>query len=527
MKGAANLMDATLKRIIARLNAFWKKLSAKGKVLIIGGSIVAVVLIVLANYLITATKYDLLFTGLSDSEAGKIVTQLKTMGVQYNVNGSSIYVDKSKADETRMNLAESGYPQSTLTYATYMSGTSWAMTDGDKKQLALYQLQDRLQDTIKTIPGVTGVEVNIVADNNSTYVLSSDKTTVTASVKLSLNSALSLTKKQVQGIVLLVSNSVPDLNKDNVTVLDSDGTPLTNNTGDISGASSDQLELQTTVENEIKQKILSLLNPVYGAGNIQVGTTAVLDFSQKTTNTTTYVGSNSGVGVPSTQSSAVTITGANGTTASGTAGVNGGLPTYTTSSGTSTTGVVTQSNQETSYLYNTVNQQVQSQGGELKTLTIGVMLNNKNQTVAAANINDIKQTLSNAVGTPIGNISVQLTSFAVPPKASSAPIKAGSSVFSLNSFMAYGIAVLIILMLIITILIMLFSRKKAKKAMILSAVAEEQAEIHASERLSVNLPSIEDTIENSSKNAMKKQIENFTDKKPELVAQLLKNWLKD
>jgi flagellar M-ring protein FliF len=527
-------MDVTLKKLVAKLAAFWGKISRITKIMIIGGVAAAILIVVILNATMNTTQYTQLFNGLSDSESGAVVTQLKTLGVKYKIEGSTILVDSSKADETRMTLAESGYPQSTLNYNTYTSGSTWADTDGDKKQKVLYQLQDRLEQTINTIPSISSSVVTIVDNQNDTYVLNTDQVTATASVKLNLRPGRTLSQKQINGIVQLVASGVPSLSKDNVTVLDSDGTQLNGNSSGVSGNTTGQLELKNSVENEIKQKVLAVLKPVFGSGNVSVEAGATLDFDQTSTSKTTYTspnGSSSGVGVPSTQSTGITVSG--GTSgASGVAGVNGGETTYTTSSG-STNGNVTQQNQQTSYLYDTEVKKIESQGGTMTGLTIAVLLNNKTQSVANTDTKALSQIVAYAVGLKdTTNISVQLVPF-LTPTASSVATKTAST--ALSPLMIEGSAVILAVALIAVILLMLLSRGKKRKNQALPSLAkgtldtvlqaEEGGEMSESP---LNIKSIEQTIEEAAeKNTIKKQIADFTDDKPELVAQLLKNWLKD
>jgi flagellar M-ring protein FliF len=521
-------MDVTLKRISTNLFGFWKNMTTRSKVLIIGGAAAIILLSVVISTVINTTKYTQLFSGLSDSESGQVVSQLGSMGVKYKVDGSTIYVDSTKADETRMKLAESGFPQSTLTYSIYDSGSTWAETDSDKKQKVLYQLQDRLEQTVNTIPGVSSSVVTIVDNQNDTYVLSTDKVKATASVKLNLSPGLTLTKAQISGIVQLVASSVPDLNKDDVTVLDSDGTQL-NESSAGSGNTSAQLDLKNTIENDIKLKVLTVLNPVFGSGNVQVAAGATLDFDQTTTVTNKYSspnGSVSGAGMPSSQSTATTVTGGTDSTG-GVAGVNGGAsqPTYPTSS-SSSSGTVTQQSQQTSYIYDTVNQQIQSQGASMTGLTIAVLLNNKSQNVSSVSTQNLTQIVANAVGL-LGTtgISVQIIPF-VTPTAIKTPAKVASPLISIQ--MIELTAVVLIILIALFVFVMLMTRGKKRKAQVVeddqeiaNAIAQGQASSSTSMR------SIEDTIENSNKNTIKTQIADFADDKPELVAQLLKNWLKD
>ena len=530
-------MGVSLKQWMTKLADFWKKAGKRTKTLLIGGAACLVLLIVVLEIAVNSTSYELMYSGLSDADAGQVVTQLKSMGVKYKVNGSGIYVDKGKADETRMQLAENGYPDTTLNYNVYLSGTSWAMTDSDKNRMALYQTQNRLQDTVRTIPGVKSCVVTIGQSSDDTYVLSTDKVPTTASVKLNLKTGVTLTNKQVNGIVQLVAHSVSDLSADNVTVLDSDGNMLNGSENDASGATSDQLALQSQVENELQRKVLSVLTPVFGSGNVVAAAGATMDFSQKTTSTVTYTSPTSGaVGLPSSQSNNMTVSGTGTTGASGVVGVNSGEATYTTTSSAVSGGTVTQTSSQASYLYNTVNQQIQSQGGTLTGLTISVQINSKSPSAANVNVDDIKQSVAYAVGlTDTADISVQMLPFASSDTSSNTASTPASGRLPVQTLAAAGAGAAVLLIALLTVLLILHrARRKREAARLAAMAAAAQAAVvqPGAPRKEKEKPepvkTIEETLEeSSSQNTVKNQIEDFADKKPELVAQLLRNWLKD
>ncbi|MFT9078430.1 flagellar basal-body MS-ring/collar protein FliF [Ethanoligenens sp.] len=530
-------MDAGLKKAMARIKGFWSNLSVKARVLLIVVVAGVIVGAVAADMLLTRTQYELIYSGLSDAESGQIVTDLQTRGFKYKIENNDIYVDKSVADQARMELAVDGYPQTTLNYSIYESGNTWAMTDNDKKMLALYQIQNRLQDTIQTIPGVKNAIVTVTQGNDDTYVLSSDQVPVTASVKLTLANGVTLTQKQVTGIVNIVSHSVSKLTADNVTVIDSDGNTLNNADGSLSGATSDQLTLRAQVENEIKQKVLSVLNPVYGSGNIQVSPAATIDFTATTTNTTTYSGPNNGQGLPSSVSSSVTVSGNGMASSGGTVGVNGAQPNYTTGSQTSdVSGVITQQNNATTFLYNQVQQQVQDKGGSIKNLTIGIILNSANQEIATIDPTQVQQFVAYAVGTTPNNVNVQLTRFAsTSSSAGSGHSSSGSggSVLSnprnLLIAAAAGVGAVVLILLLI-----IFLRRGRKHKTAMQEESERLTQQAQAQQQAVESPKaarvplqLNQKLDEMPPNPVKEQIEEFTDNKPELVAQLLRNWLKD
>lgn len=376
--------------------------------------------------------------------------------------------------------------------------------------------------SIKTISGVKGAEVTIV-NGSEDYALSTDKVEASASVKLNLITGLSLTSKQVDGIVQLVSHSVSNLKAENVAVLDSNGTPL-NDTSD-AGDIASQLVIVNQVENKIKNKVLSVLGPVYGESNVQVAVGATIDFSQQKTNTTSYTGANDGLGVP--ENNATTTTGGStSSAASGTPGI-----TYSPDQGTTTGGSEGQNSSATNYLVNSINQEITSKGGTLTGLTVAVLLNSADELAATARPADVQRTVAYAIGTTdTAVVSVQQTRFA-PQTAEAAP----SGIFG-NKLVLAAIGAGLLLLILLFVFMLL--RRKKKRAAI--AEAEIMGLAPAAVGAGIQQPglpgqvedmpaimSIEETIEQSESNSIKKQIEDFTEKKPELVAQLLRSWIND
>jgi flagellar M-ring protein FliF len=523
-------MDEKLKKIVARLSVAWKKIDKKKKVIFITVALVGIAIIGIVIALASTPQYELLYSGgLNDQEAAEVYSAVQAQGIAAKVSGNSIYVKKGSADQVRMQLAESGLPQGNLPYDIYSSGSTWAETDQDKQIKELQQVQNRLQDSIVTITGINRAIVTIAQGNSDTYVLDSDSQPSTASVMLDLTPGLTLSGKQVNAIIQMVAHSVSGLTADNVSVTDEDGTPLT---GDDSGidATATQLEMQNSYENAMKAKLIPMLQQIYGTGNVDVVVNANIDFSQKNTVTNTYSS-----GIPSSVSQSTQITVNNSGGASGVASVT---PTYPTTSSQTGTLVTSQSNTATNYAVGSMQQQIQEQGGRLQKLTVAVLLNNRSPAASTTNTANLTQMIANAVGTTAGNISIGQMNFSSSSSASSAQSSSGFIIPGLGINMLYVIAagalLLIIILTLPMVLIMRRGKKRKQKAQAealakLQAQAQAESEGQTSGTKKIRLPSksIEESIEESQTNSMKTQIEEFADKKPELVAQILKNWLKD
>ena len=101
---------------------------------------------------------------------------LDGLGAEYKVDDNgTIYVPSRDEARLKMQLAAEGYPKESLTYDIFSGVSGLMTTDYEKKQYLIFQLQDRLQDAIKTLSGVNNAIVTLnIADDNS-FVLKKDE----------------------------------------------------------------------------------------------------------------------------------------------------------------------------------------------------------------------------------------------------------------------------------------------------------------------------------------------------------------
>jgi flagellar M-ring protein FliF len=441
-------------------------------------------------------------------------------------------VEQGTADTVRMQLAVDGLPQGNLPYDLNTSGGNFAETEKDKQIRNLQQTQNRLQDTIKTIPGVTQAIVNIAQSTDDTYVLETDKSPTTASVKLTLKDGTELTKAQVNGIAAVVATGVSGLTADNVTIADNNGSVLN---GDVTNTdeTTEQFKIKSQIESGMKSKISDMLSMVYGKNNYNVVVNADMDFSSRSTQTSSFT---SGVPVYVSEASKVEVNGS--TPATGTAGVSGTQPTTTYPNVSAGTGTYTSSySRTTSMFVGNYIEQAKQIGGKLNKVSVSLILNSYNSAAASTDIAALKQNIADAVGTTTDNISIGVMAFSsLTPTASSTPA-GGSTIPLLNigTNMLYiivaGILLLIVLLALFLVLTKQHKKKREEKAQLAlaAAQAEEALKNPSSQPRPPATPvkSIEETLAEAQVNSLKKEIEDFTDKKPDLVAQILKNWLKD
>ena len=226
--------------------------------------------------------YGVLFSGLSQDDAGVIITKLKGKKVPYLLesNGTAILVPKSEMYELRLLLASEGMPRGGGVGFEIFDRQDLGVTDFVQHLNYQRALQGELARTIAIMPEVLEARVQIVTPKESLFT--EDQKETTASVALKLRPGRTLSPGQVDSIVNLMASSVAGLNPSKVTVVDLKGRLLSkpqDNLG-IQGLSSGQLSLQRQVEERYEHKIQELFDKILGPGKSFVRASTELDFQK-------------------------------------------------------------------------------------------------------------------------------------------------------------------------------------------------------------------------------------------------------
>lgn len=224
--------------------------------------------------------YKVLFSNLQDRDGGAIITALAQMNVPYQLtdNGSAILVPAEKVHETRLQLAQQGLPRSGEAGFELIDKTRFGASQFTEQINFQRALEGELASSIQALNAVQHARVHLALPRETLFVR--DRQPPSASVLLTLYPGRMLSESQVSAISWLVSSSVPNLTADNVSVVDQNGRLLTAPAGS-GNADSARRDLITEIETRTVQRILTLLNPIVGAGNVRAQVSADVDFSQR------------------------------------------------------------------------------------------------------------------------------------------------------------------------------------------------------------------------------------------------------
>ena len=246
----------------------------------IGVAAAVVALLVVVALWSRAPNYTVLFTNLDDRDGGVIVNALGQMSVpyQFSDNGSAILVPKDKVHEARMQLASQGLPRSGNVGFELLDQSRFGASQFTEQVTYQRALEGELANSIRAVHAIQEARVHLAIPRETLFVR--DRQAPTASVLVSLFPGRTLSESQVSAIRWLVASSVPSLNSENVSVVDQDGRLLTPPSGE-AGGSNAQRDFSADIEHRAVQRILTILNPLLGPGNIRAQVSADVDFARR------------------------------------------------------------------------------------------------------------------------------------------------------------------------------------------------------------------------------------------------------
>lgn len=226
-------------------------------------------------------SYRMLYSGLADQDSSAVVQSLQKSGIPYELSDGTgtVLVPADQVHEARLKLAGEGLPKGV--------GTGFELLDNQKgfgvsqfMENARYQraLEGELAQTITSISSVRAARVHLAIPKQTAFVRSQKKPT--ASVMVDLYAGRSLDEGQVAAIGHLVAASIPNLDVDQVTIVDQQGRLLTQpDASDDMRLTATQFDYRKRVETYYIKRIEDILTPIAGMGAVKAQVNADLDFT--------------------------------------------------------------------------------------------------------------------------------------------------------------------------------------------------------------------------------------------------------
>ena len=222
-----------------------------------------------------------LYASLPESEKARVVDALRNAGVDVDLDPTTgdVLVPVHDYHSSRIMLAAQGLPSSVVDGYDALGDMPMG-TSRSVESVRLRQAQEvELARSISEIDGILMARVHLAIPEKSVFVRNNPEPT--ASVIVQLANGRSLGRQQVEAITHLVSSSVPGLVKQNVAIVDHNGQLLSRSVDDPDSILSDgQLEYRMRLESVYRSRIISLVSPITGAGNVTAQVNLDIDFTR-------------------------------------------------------------------------------------------------------------------------------------------------------------------------------------------------------------------------------------------------------
>ena len=548
-------MNERLKKVTTVVKDKWSGFSKMVKILICTVPVAIIAIIIILSIILNHKDSATLFTGLTTtevSEISRVITELGVTDVVVRSNGE-IKVPEDQVDYLRMQLAVQGYPKSSDNYDIWNNGVDLWSTDSDKREVQRQQREQRMAASIATLDAVRTATVIFDPGTQSEYLLASDEKEPSCSITLRLVDDMELKNSEVRAIFSLVTSSVSGMTNDNVKIVDTKGREYRwiseeeelNGERDASGTlvAAKRLSFENSYRQAIMSSLKNFFDTAFGDGNYSVNVTARLNYdAKKSKDEYYYTDREDGMGIPEHENhvrEGATLD-ENGNVVGVTP--NGDLsPDYPTIADIEDGEGYYYAKDETQYDVSRLVTEIEKDGSEIESLTAALMLNTNTLTIAEREAySDI---LAKAVGTSIDNVSVFNTVFPLPGGGGSTSenrtpiyINGQDGYRNLLLYVVIVLGVLLILLLILS-LFMSKSRKRKIRRRQEAALAAAAGggtlgmtaqEPQVPEEIDFNIASLtEEAGKESRETILKREIADFTQNSPEIVAMIIKNMLRE
>ncbi len=324
----------------------------------------------------------ILYAGLEPRDAAAVTAKLDAMNVPYDAkgDGGTILVPADQVTKLRMELASENLPQAGVGYEIFDKSDAFGTTAFVQNINSLRALEGELSRSIQTIEGIDSARVHLVIPERQ--IFSRDEQSPSASVVLRTRNPLD--KGQVAAIQHLVAAAVSSLQPARVAIVDDKGTLLAGGEekSGVNATASDEEEQTNAYEDRLRQRIENIVTSVVGAGNVRVQVAADMKYNHSSETSETFDPDSKVVRSTQTTEQNASDQGAGG---SGSVSVSTALPDAkgggTNADGTKSDS--TRTEETTNYEISKTTKTSTIDGGDIKRLSVAVVVDGVSNTDAA------------------------------------------------------------------------------------------------------------------------------------------------
>ncbi len=339
-----------------------------------------------------------LYTDLDPSSAQAIADKLQAEQVPFQISpdGTAVMAPQDRLANLRMTMAGDRLGGK-IGYEILDSEQPFGLSASREKINERRAIEGELSRSVESLQNVAKARVQIVMPERALFT--SEPRAATAAVTVKTLARLS--GENIQAIRHLVASAVPELSPDRVTVVDQTGALLARSGEAGTGVSGDADEKQRSVEAKLRQQIESLLEPIVGAGKVRAEVAAVIDRDQTREEASVVDPDKQAVAKQVTVESSDQDDEASGGGAA--ASVSAQLPDGASNaaapgSGDRRRSAKNETSEDVTYENSRTNTVRVRPPGEVKRLTVAVMVDSGPQPMPAPQVQRLQRLVENAVG---------------------------------------------------------------------------------------------------------------------------------
>ena len=511
-----------MEAIRERVRQFWGRLGAWQRAALVSGVVLAAAAVVVA-FAARGQEYVPLFTDLQPADAGDVVARLEEDGIPYRFSGDgrTILVPGDQVHRLRLMLAAEGLPTGGVVGMEVMDQFQFGATEFERRMNRLRALQGELTRTIRQVEGVEDARVHIVLPEESLFI--SQRQPASAAVLVRMKPGRTLSAEQVAAITYLVAGSVEGLEPEAVTIVDSNGTVMSTpgSAGALEPPSGTltQLDIQQRFQAQLQESVQSLLEQVFGPGNVAARVVAELNFDESVIDRELFEPADPEGLLRSVQELEERFEGTGQPAAFPGTDSNLAIPTYPAGAGAQDA-TYQRTESTRNYELNQIRERIVVAPGKVRRLSVSLVINDDRLT--QAQLDAVRATVAAAIGLDpqrsdqISVIGMAFdTSVADRLREAMEAEEEAQRQAARQRLYVYGAAAGLVLILALAVLIAV-RRARARRL-------EEEALL---QRLESEIARRQEAAEESDEaEEARRQLEELARQKPERMAQIVRAWL--
>lgn len=276
--------------LMQRISEFFKKLNTTQK-LIAGGIAVAVLvsIVMVVSFSGKSALTYLYQTPLSADDYILVTQALDDAGYDYTTKDDQYILveDESSGAKIRMELGWQGIIPDGVKGWELFDTQSFTTTDFENEVKYQRALIGEMTTHLETLDDIESVSINVSFPDESLYSDYADEVSASVVLTLAPFSTLDEEKDKIQGIVDLIAFGIPELDSDNVVVVDDGGNVLSdllipNDAADDMTLAQQQLLVEERQRAKIIAKILTAMTKAVPSERLLIDASIEFDWTKQT-----------------------------------------------------------------------------------------------------------------------------------------------------------------------------------------------------------------------------------------------------